>query len=720
MSVQTSNDTQTRLTNESRSDNTSADDRLVQVRLGIHVSLFHALRAKHPPTAAHCLRVALTCSKWAIWRKLPDRECDWLEVAALLHDIGKIGVPDEILQKPAELNEHEKVAMETQRSLADQLLSTAGAEPELVSVVRAARLPLADAIEQGIDHPLSSMLAIVDAYDSMTIEQVFRRALSHEAALQELCANAGTQFDPSLVKDFSLFISEPRQELELQTAKRWLSELKAPLAVGFSKPQDANASKQIVFDEKSLEPVFHRRFLDAMPDAAVYLGSKGQILNWNRAAEQLVGRQAGTVLHRRWTSELMGLYNLDGTPIDKNLSPLERLRETNTQFNENYLLRNRLGKELPIYLRAIPVFSKSKENCGTILLLRDATQQVKLERKVASLHKIASSDPLTKVGNRAELNRQLPKFLELHLAEGNPGSMIICDIDFFKRINDKFGHQAGDEALVTFAGLLRESAREDDFVARFGGEEFVILCAGCDNSTATFRADQMRKTVESTPVPALKNKNMTSSFGVTELQPGDTIETFLARADRALMRAKESGRNRVIQLGSGQDIPAAKEDPAEAFEEAANPAPSNWLSWFSTSNQPILTREFLAAVPNELALQKLQGFIHDHGVEVESSDKDSFVLKLRCSRQEMRNGDRLTTMRMRIEITEVQFSVGEFANTSYQTRTRFRVSVIPYRARDRREGSLRNQAIQVLLSFQSYLVAQRIDDSLRAKIIEPR
>ncbi len=694
------------------------DQRMARSRLGIHVSLFQALKAKHPPTASHSLRVALVCSKWACWRKLDHQQWDWLEVAALLHDIGKIAVPEDVLHTPLELNQDQKIAMDAQRSLADQLLASAGAESGMIQIVQAARLSFAEAEQKGLSNPLGSMLAIADAFDSMTTEQVFRRALSHEVALQELCRNAGTQFDTELVQDFASMNSQPRVEIEQQIAGRWLSRLSAPLAPGFSQQAEPQLNDSASHDF-GLERVFHLRMVEASKEGVIYLDRNGQILHFNSAAEELTGRHGGTLMHRRWSARSIGLLNLDGSELEPEECPLKSMRATNTPFLGEFLLRAQTGQDLPVQLRVIPVFSEGRENCGSILILKDESQQVKLERQVATLHKVATSDPLTKVANRAELNSRLPTFMESHLQSGHPGSMIICDIDFFKRINDNFGHQAGDEALVTFASLLADSAREHDLVARYGGEEFVILCEGCDNATATNRAEEMRKRVDSTPVPSLNNRNLTSSFGVTELQRGDTIESFVARADRALMMAKENGRNRVMQLGAGQDVEIAAEAgfPEEQPIEARR---NGWLSWFTNSRRPLVERDFLASLPRDLVVQKLDGFIHDHGGQVESVKDNLVVVRLKCDSKEVRKGDRITNMLMRIDIKEVQFDCGARGRTSYQNRTLLEVIVLPHRARDRREGSLRNQAVQLLISFQAYLAAEAIDQDLRSKIIMPR
>ena len=130
-------------------------------------------------------------------------------------------------------------------------------------------------------------------------------------------------------------------------------------------------------------------------------------------------------------------------------------------------------------------------------------------------------------------------------------SLIICDIDHFKRVNDVHGHPAGDEALISFAIVLSVNSRDDDLVSRDGGEEFLVLAAKCDNATAAGRAETMRQAVENTPISSLGGEVVTASFGVTEFQAGDMHETVLSRADRTLLKAKDNGRNRVIQLGSG-------------------------------------------------------------------------------------------------------------------------------------------------------------------------
>ena len=199
---------------------------MIQVRLGIASSLFAALRGKHEATAQHCLRVALACSAWAEKIGLSDRQRDELELAALLHDIGKIAVPDEILWKPGSLTPQQAEMMDTHWHTGLDILRASCALPEVLDIVVHARSWFDGTRHRqemvGEEMPLGArMLAIVDAFDAMLSDHVYRRALSLERAYHELYRNTGTQFDPQLVVLFiRLFEGD---QLNMQTVARQLA-----------------------------------------------------------------------------------------------------------------------------------------------------------------------------------------------------------------------------------------------------------------------------------------------------------------------------------------------------------------------------------------------------------------------------------------------------------------------------------------------------------------
>ncbi|MCA9134638.1 MAG: diguanylate cyclase, partial [Planctomycetales bacterium] len=585
-----------------------------------------------------------------------------------------------------------------------EMLRGAGASDDLIDIVQLARTNFAVAsqtLSQG-----AKMLAIVDAFDSMTTEQVFRRALSRERAVDELFAHAGSQFDPQLVQNFAEMTHSPRPELESQLADRWLNQFVPNPTPGFWEadvPVSSGALQNVV------DTLFHRRLLDSQNDAVVYLDCEGQILHWNRAAERMTGRQAAALSHRTWSPQLMGLQQQDGQPCAEADFSVAALLARPSHVDSRFQVKHVDGRHFQVQFTSLPVISGQRAPAGLVLLIKDASAQANLEERVQSLRVIATQDNLTKVANRAELDRRLPEFLREHMDSGNAGSLVICDIDHFKRINDTYLHQAGDEALVTFASVLQQLSRDEDLVARYGGEEFVLLCAGCDNPAATARAEEIRREVERTPVPSLAGTTMTASFGVTEIQAGDTPATLLARADRALLTAKNTGRNRVVQLGAGQ-MPQAPDKPAE---ERCSQQRASWLNWFRASQElAILESERLACVPIAIAVQKLQGFISDHHAEVLKAEATQVTLKINGQLEGgRRNGERGSVMLM-----DVTFKGVDYRNprtNAYQSQTKLVVAIRAVKARDRRAASLRGQANQLLASFNSYLVTQEITDDIR-------
>ena len=175
----------------------------------------------------------------------------------------------------------------------------------------------------------------------------------------------------------------------------------------------------------------------------------------------------------------------------------------------------------------------------TEMSLREANQ---------TIGRLIREDPLTGLANRRALEEYMVRSMSFSRRWQQPLSIIMADIDYFKTVNDQYGHLTGDQVLVCFSQLLISSSRVEDIVARFGGEEFILLIANTDLDQATELAERLRvDTQEATmPIPT----NITSSFGVTRMLDEDTPESLIARVDTALYEAKESGRNAVRTLSS--------------------------------------------------------------------------------------------------------------------------------------------------------------------------
>jgi diguanylate cyclase (GGDEF)-like protein len=170
--------------------------------------------------------------------------------------------------------------------------------------------------------------------------------------------------------------------------------------------------------------------------------------------------------------------------------------------------------------------------------------RIRLQELTLDLNLKASTDPLTGLHNRLKLDQSL--VIEMARAEryGTPLSLMFYDIDHFKRVNDTHGHLVGDKVLIQLSRFVPNLIRKSDMLARWGGEEFVILAPGSGGPMAFQAAEKLRDAVGHVVFDEVGS--VTCSFGVAQWIPGETMAQFIARADSALYRAKANGRNQVV------------------------------------------------------------------------------------------------------------------------------------------------------------------------------
>jgi two-component system chemotaxis response regulator CheY len=183
-----------------------------------------------------------------------------------------------------------------------------------------------------------------------------------------------------------------------------------------------------------------------------------------------------------------------------------------------------------------------------------AKRVTELHKELDRLHRAltaqARTDALTKLGNRLRLHEDLEGINDRAVRYGHTYCVAICDLDDFKQFNDKYGHQAGDNALRQVGGVLARESRSGDGAYRYGGEEFLVVLSGQTLSQATIAMERIRRAVEALAIPHQANRAaavVTISVGVSawEHEQLDTPTTVLARADNALYQSKAAGRNRV-------------------------------------------------------------------------------------------------------------------------------------------------------------------------------
>ncbi len=481
--------------------------------------------------------------------------------------------------------------------------------------------------------------------------------------------------------------------LQDRIAPRWL-ENTAP-----SPHRTAGEGPRVLSSEGAsrIGGLFYEHLLETMHDGVVFVDVSLRIVKWNRAIELLTGIAAANAEQQLWDPAMLQLRDEHYKLIKAEQCPVARAIREGNRSCQRVLVTDSKQEKISIDAYITPVVGADGAIHGATLLLQDASSRISLEERLQRLNEKATQDGLTGIANRAEFDRAHERCVTLHQERGRPYSLIICDLDHFKRINDTNGHQAGDEALIAFATLLRQCCRGGDMVARYGGDEFVVLCEDCDSDAAAERAETMRDAWSRHPLLMLNGKCLTASFGVSGLQTGDTGETMLRRADRALLQAKSEGRNTVVMLGGGTPEPQAQERRGW-----------HWLwSWKQPPGQHLLQRRVVTVVPLHLATEKLRGFIADHGAEIVEIAKNRVVLEIAGRNLPLmrRSSDRPTPFLVELNLEEVHADHAVQALGS-QLRTLIQITVRPKRQRDRRRLGVDERARYLFLSLKSYLMAQ--------------
>ena len=172
------------------------------------------------------------------------------------------------------------------------------------------------------------------------------------------------------------------------------------------------------------------------------------------------------------------------------------------------------------------------------------TTNLELREVVEALEQAAGTDRLTGAWNRRRFEEAAHSEMSLALRRGTPASLLMIDLDHFKRVNDTLGHEAGDAVLVGATNAIRSQLRGSDKLVRWGGEEFIVLSPASRLEGAQLLAEKLLKAIADLHFPGLGT--ITVSIGVAELRAGENLSQWIARADRAVYAAKEAGRNRVV------------------------------------------------------------------------------------------------------------------------------------------------------------------------------
>jgi diguanylate cyclase (GGDEF)-like protein/PAS domain S-box-containing protein len=337
----------------------------------------------------------------------------------------------------------------------------------------------------------------------------------------------------------------------------WLSVTAAPLPVEnygvVITYSDISARKEMEEALKASERKY-RLLYESMMDGFVRVDMEGRILEYNRAFKELLGYS---------DAELKALTYMDITP--------ERWRELEADIVKNQILprgysdiyekeyRRKDGAVFPVELRTVLLRGETGNPSGMWAIVRDVTARKRakeaLEISNAELKaalerekRLAHTDMLTGVNNRRSLYETAAREVEIAARYRQPFSMILFDLDHFKKVNDTFGHTVGDEILAKVAESARAELRSADSIGRYGGEEFIVLLPMTAANQAFPLAERIRESVERIRVPTLQGEaSVTISAGIVEIKlddaQGETVEEMIRRADQTMYAAKQAGRN---------------------------------------------------------------------------------------------------------------------------------------------------------------------------------
>ena len=307
-----------------------------------------------------------------------------------------------------------------------------------------------------------------------------------------------------------------------------------------------------------------RHITDFAADGICRLDPGGRAQFVNPAAARMLGYDIADLIGRP-VHETLHHSRSDSSPYPVSECPVHRALKTGqavTVRDETFWRRD--GRALWVDYACTPIVEAGRVT-GAVMTFQDVSPRRAIEDSLRQtsaalkdqnleLTELANRDALTGIANRRKFDATLDVELRRAARDGNPVSLILCDIDYFKRYNDCLGHDAGDDCLHRVARHLAGAARRPgDLVARYGGEEFVMLLADTPGAGAMALAEQVREGLAELALPhpaSPQSDKVTLSIGIAEVQPGPqnpvTARALVRRADEALYRAKQEGRDRAV------------------------------------------------------------------------------------------------------------------------------------------------------------------------------
>jgi len=293
--------------------------------------------------------------------------------------------------------------------------------------------------------------------------------------------------------------------------------------------------------------------LDALYDGVYFVDLERRITFWNQAAERITGFRREEVLGRPCQENMLRHIDDQGRKLCLEGCPLAATLQDGISREARVFLHHRDGYRVPVRVRVTPLRDHQGRIVGAAELFSDDSESRIIEARMRELEELALLDPLTRLPNRRFLDEAVKSRIAEMERYGYRNGLLFFDIDDFKQVNDRFGHQVGDEVLRSIAATLRANSRSSDVFGRWGGEEFLGVVRNVDGPLLRKTAEKLRVLVAGSSIPVENGLiRVTISLGATLLRPDDTQESAVERVDRLMYQSKQAGKNRVSSDADGE------------------------------------------------------------------------------------------------------------------------------------------------------------------------
>lgn len=288
------------------------------------------------------------------------------------------------------------------------------------------------------------------------------------------------------------------------------------------------------------------QILEDISDGAYIVDNQRNILYWNTSAERITGFKKDEVIGRSCKDNILNHVDEKGNLLCNTLCPILNTFDSKVRSSAEVYLHRKDGSRAGVSVIFLPM--KIDNKTCVLEIFRENNVVCHSKEYMDKLISMSQFDFLTELPNRRYFDTKLKELIFEHKRYEHNFYLAICDIDDFKRVNDTYGHDVGDKILKMVASTLRSNVRATDFVARWGGEEFVILLTHADENSAVKAMEKLRILIKKSFLSLDEGTNIeiTMTFGITIFKEDDTEETVLTRADNLLRTGKKAGKNRVV------------------------------------------------------------------------------------------------------------------------------------------------------------------------------